>query len=404
MKILLLAYACEPNRGSEPGIGWKWAVNLASNKENEIHVLTRSNNKPLIEEYWKGNCPSNLHFHYYDLPSLLIWAKHHGFPVNLYYALWLRGCSSFAEKLNACYHFDVAHHITFGVYRDACYLYRLNVPYVLGPLGGGEATPKKLLSLYSGKEKLKEYLRSFANTLAWLNPWLHKSFNNASLILTKTQDTKDVLNKWADKTYVNLEIGINEIAEAVNENVDDVFLFVGRFTYWKGVKLALLAFRKYAKQHPSAQILFIGKGEMERDILSFAESNALKDNIKIIPWIQQDELKRYYASAKAMLFPSLHDSSGNVVLESLSFGLPVVCLDCGGPASILGDTLKGLIVSTDNADVNMVVEGLYKVMERLSVPDFRKRIGQACIVRASEMLWTDKVSKTYQFIGQKLKT
>ena len=43
-KILLSAYACEPNKGSEPEVGWKWAITL-SQLGYEVYVITRLNNK-----------------------------------------------------------------------------------------------------------------------------------------------------------------------------------------------------------------------------------------------------------------------------------------------------------------------------------------------------------------------
>ena len=52
MKILLNVYACEPNRGSEPGVGWHWAIELSKDKNKEVHVLTRANNKGVIDKFW----------------------------------------------------------------------------------------------------------------------------------------------------------------------------------------------------------------------------------------------------------------------------------------------------------------------------------------------------------------
>ena len=52
MRILLSAYACEPNKGSEPEVGWKWAITL-SKKGNEVYVITRKNNKNNIENFLK---------------------------------------------------------------------------------------------------------------------------------------------------------------------------------------------------------------------------------------------------------------------------------------------------------------------------------------------------------------
>ncbi|AST06080.1 hypothetical protein AF2641_03890 [Anoxybacillus flavithermus] len=49
-KVLLSAYACEPNRGSEPGVGWNWAIEL-SKKGYEVWVLTRANNQDVIDNF-----------------------------------------------------------------------------------------------------------------------------------------------------------------------------------------------------------------------------------------------------------------------------------------------------------------------------------------------------------------
>ena len=49
MKILLSAYACEPNKGSEPEVGWRWATELLK-FNNEVYVITRLNNKENIEK------------------------------------------------------------------------------------------------------------------------------------------------------------------------------------------------------------------------------------------------------------------------------------------------------------------------------------------------------------------
>ena len=56
-KILILAYACEPNKGSEPEVGWKWIQQIA--KFGECWVLTRANNRSVIEEELKKEDQNN---------------------------------------------------------------------------------------------------------------------------------------------------------------------------------------------------------------------------------------------------------------------------------------------------------------------------------------------------------
>ena len=70
MKILLSAYACEPNTGSEHEIGWSWIKSL-SNK-NKIYVLTRLKNKKKILKEIKLKKIKNISFLFYDLPNIFI--------------------------------------------------------------------------------------------------------------------------------------------------------------------------------------------------------------------------------------------------------------------------------------------------------------------------------------------
>lgn len=396
MKILLLAYACEPNRGSEPGIGWHWAINLASDQTKEIHVLTRTNNKNAIENYLKDNPINNLFFHYYELPTFFVWAKHHFMPINIYYALWLWRSSNLADKMNRTFNFDMAHHITFGVFRDASFLYKLKIPYIIGPVGGGDTIPNSLTKLLSLKNRIHENIRLYYNQISLLNPFLIKTFDNASLILTKTGETAMLLKRWSNKTSINLEIGIDKIIEQAEFRVDKTFLYVGRFTYLKGIKLILMAFQKYSLENPNAKLIMIGKGEMEQYIHKFCFENNLHNNIQIIPWLKQEELKQYYMSCKALLFPSLHDSSGNVVLEAISYGTPVICLDCGGPTTVLGNTLSELTVATNNVSISDVINDIYRRMSMLTTDiDKYQQISKKCSQRAQDFLWGNVVSNCY---------
>lgn len=409
MKILINAYACEPNRGSEPGVGWHWAIELSKDKNKDVHVLTRANNKEVIDDFWNvRNKPSNLFFHYYDLPNFWIWAKHHGLPVNVYYSMWLFGAGRYAKFLNNKIHFDMAHHLTFGVFRDAPFLCGLKIPYVIGPVGGGEYTPKSLMCLYgSFKRRMAEHVRKFVNKVALLNPFYYLSYNKALLILTKTDETKDALGytSFKKKAVTSLEIGIDKtnVDNSIKRN-KHVFLYVGRFISLKGIELTLLSFKDYHDRFDNnAHLMLIGKGYMKAKIEQFAVEYNLTDKIKIIDWIEQKELLYYYQSCGVMLFPSLHDSSGNVVLEAMSCGMPVVSLDCGGPAVVLGKNLKSLVVNVNDRPVSQVASAISERLNTLvSDGDTYQLISGKCVARASELLWSETVNNTYQLVEKRL--
>ena len=67
--ILVSAYGCEPLKGSEPGVGWNWVLQMA--KHNRLHVITRANNQEVIESHLPDDLKHQIIFHYYDTPKFI---------------------------------------------------------------------------------------------------------------------------------------------------------------------------------------------------------------------------------------------------------------------------------------------------------------------------------------------
>ena len=147
MRLLLSAYACEPGRGSEPGVGWNWAIELRA-LGHDVWVLTRANNQGRIEQALESlDRTRRPNFLYFDLPYWLRWWKRGGHGVRLYYYLWQIGVLRVARQAHAIHRFEAVQHLTFGVFRQPSLMGRLGIPFVLGPVGGGEQTPAGLRGL-----------------------------------------------------------------------------------------------------------------------------------------------------------------------------------------------------------------------------------------------------------------
>ncbi len=112
LNILISAYACEPYRGSEPGVGWNLSLELS--KHCDVTVITRSNNRPIIEKYLNDNPQENIKFIYYEIPKLLSWWKKGQRGVHLYYYLWQIGIFFKIKKVGFS-QFDLIHHFTLVV-------------------------------------------------------------------------------------------------------------------------------------------------------------------------------------------------------------------------------------------------------------------------------------------------
>ncbi|MGX5857996.1 glycosyltransferase family 4 protein [Dyadobacter jiangsuensis] len=397
MNVLLSAYACEPNKGSEPGVGWHWAIEVAQ-RGHAVFVLTRSNNRTAIESV----NTLGIIFIYYDLPSILVRLK----PligVNLYYMLWQIGAAYFFKKKYSHLKIDLIHHITFGVFRNVSYLpFFFDVPFAFGPVGGGESTPLRLRKSFPLYGKVLDILRDTLNFLTFYNPLYRKAIRRARYIFAKTEETfRFIPADCRDRTQIRSEIGIELLASDESkwssEQTSVDILYVGRFIYWKGAHLALKAFARLQRQIPEARMTLIGKGTDQVRLKRLVEQLSIK-NITWVDWVKQDELARYYKTSSLMLFPSLHDSSGNVVLEALSYGLPVVCLDIGGPVTIVGRNSLTVVGTKDESEDSVVEHIFVKLKHILSDQQLLAELKSQAIARASELSWSATVNAVYSAI------
>jgi glycosyltransferase involved in cell wall biosynthesis len=339
LHILLSAYACEPGRGSEPGIGWHWAVALAR-AGHDVRVVTRANNRGTIETAMANQPLPNLRFVYYDLPAWARWWKRGGRGVRVYYVLWQWGAYRAARRLCRETCFDIVHHITFGVFRHPSFMAFLPVPFVFGPVGGGETAPSPLRKTFPPRGYLLDWMRDLANRATRIDPLMTAVYRRSAVILCKTQETlQQIPSRYHRKCEVRAEVGVDEgalVRHRPREREHSHFrvLYVGRLVYWKGLHLGLMALAKFRATH-AARLTVVGSGPDEAWLRQQARQLGISDIVSWIPWMEHSAVLEIYSRYDAFLFPSLHDSSGNSVLEALSSGLPVICLEAGGPATLV---------------------------------------------------------------------
>lgn len=139
MNILLSVFECDPQKGSDSYVGWSYVMNAA--KKNEVYALTRSDNRSSIEQYCikNGIVLTNIHFIYVEQSVLFTKML---YKLNRYlgflgsYFVWQKSAYKKAKKLCKTVSIDVSHHVTIADFRCAGYLWKLNVPFVMGPIGG----------------------------------------------------------------------------------------------------------------------------------------------------------------------------------------------------------------------------------------------------------------------------
>ena len=161
--ILISAYACEPGQGSEPGVGWNFVNEMS--RHHELWVLTQSDGRLEIERELQENPNPNLHFLYFE-PfgwQLDLWKAKA--EIQLHYYLWQIQAYFVGRRLHHQVNFDLIHHVTFVKYWSPSFLSMLPIPFLWGPVGGGEAAPKPFWKDFSLRGKVYELFSDFRITL-----------------------------------------------------------------------------------------------------------------------------------------------------------------------------------------------------------------------------------------------
>lgn len=345
LKVLLSVYACAPAQGSELGVGWSTAQEMA--KHHDVWVLTQAKHRPAIEAELARNPVPNLHFVYYDL---LRW-RHgqrgihpHRFLWQLkayrtaYYYLWQLGAYRVAERLYRKVGIELAQHVTFVTYCRPSLLALLPVPFVWGPVGGGESAPRAFRSGFGLRGRILEAVRDLARWCGEHDPLVRLTARRSALALATTEQTAVRLHGLGVKevrvlTQVGLseeEIDLMSRWETHHEANLTRFVSVGRILHWKGFHLGLRAFAQ--ARLSEAEYWIVGGGPERKRLQALAEELGIAHQVKFWGKLSRDETLRKLSECHVLVHPSLHDSGGFVCLEAMALGLPVICLDLGGPA------------------------------------------------------------------------
>lgn len=121
--------------------------------------------------------------------------------------------------------------------------------------------------------------------------------------------------------------------------VGPVVLYVGRFAYEKNLLTVVEAFEAIQAAEPTAKLVLVGDGPMRHTL-----EQRCPDAI-FAGYQRGAMLAAHYASADMFLFPSLTETFGNVILEAMASGLPVVAYDTAAAAMHIRDEVNGMTVA-----------------------------------------------------------
>lgn len=387
MRILLSAYNCRPHRGSEFAIGWNWAVEL-SRLGHFVHVLTHASNQEEIEQETAKNPLPNVAFSYLDAPK---WAMKIGLgTMRLRYLLWLWVALRRARELEN--EIDLCHHVSWTSITGGSLLWKLDKPFFLGPVGGGQKAPhafKATLGDGWANERRRNFRIGFTTSF---NSIARGSLRRARAVWVANSETFSLARSlgceklfpgWDNalpSSYPPSEKPIRSSSQQLR------LVWVGGLVPIKGLSLALEAL---AGAKMPCRLTIVGDGPLARELPGWLKDLGLEDRVDWwgqVPWL---EVKRAYMENDVLLFTSLRDTSGAQFLEAMAHGMPVIALDHHGAHDWIPDN-AGIKVPVTNP--KETVAGLAAAIDRLwREPELREQMGNAAYEYAKKQTWENRV-------------
>ena len=402
MKVLVSAYACNPSGslGLHPGedlTGWRLMEQLA--RFHDLWVFTHGYNKPGISEALTGKPLPNARFIFIELPKALKWLYRIEFGQRIYYYLWQIKAWRVARKLHREVRFEATHHLTFGNDWIPSFIGAfLPVPFIWGPVGGGQRTPKPLLKEYSLYGRFAEAARNCAQGVGRRMRVRKRCLKRARAVLVCNRETRAKMpRKYQDKIMyfpvngIAAEDFVDEASGLIRDGQRFKVITAGRLHRLKGFSLAVEAFGAFAEKHPESEMVIIGEGPEERRIRGLISRLGLEDKIRILPWLPRREVLANMRSSDVFLFPSFRDGGGAVVVEAMGSGIPVVVVDSGGPGAHVSEAWG--IKVTPSSRESVVREMTVALGKLYSGPELVRKLGEAGRKRALEFYAWDKLGE-----------
>ncbi len=330
MKILLSSYSFGAGRGSEAGVGWNIASGLAR-RGHDVTVVTTT-------EFAEQN-----HAAIEDLGlDLRLWEWDEGlsdFPKRATYNRWQRRIGRRLRDALAEESFDLFHHVTFNQYRGIRDVFHVDLPWLIGPVGGAETVPVEMMNsrCLPLPRLAKEALRSFWSfdalplikrcnrsrkrglALASNAPTCHRLNNNIPLSLKNPASICPII-----------AIDEAEISEEAPERAQTPYLlFDGGLRPEKGLVLALAALAQLWRQGKRIPLRLPGiRPEQRAELAAMAGRSGLPpEAVEALDFLPRHAMLDQMRQAAAFVSTSFRDSGCMALLESVALGVPSLCLD-----------------------------------------------------------------------------
>ncbi|MFR9650544.1 MAG: glycosyltransferase [Rikenellaceae bacterium] len=391
-KILISAFACLPNWGSESGVGWHWVQEMS--KYFELWVLVHKEQVVDIEKYVKENRLDNkIHFIYYDIPFNSLFFKNGIFRwVRLYYYFWTILSNKIVKKAMEENDIKIFHHLTFGNAIWNVSKYGRKQFFIWGPIGGMETIPADYTEHYDFKNRMIESVRRIVVKIISRQSSFKKRCHNADLILCKTVDTQlSIPVQYRSKSVIFTDVAVETInavakSNAKNNTIID-YIAVGHLDAWRGFDLLIESFNEALKSSKDIRLTILGEGVFRPHLKGLINKYGIKDKVTLKGRVSKNEYDKLLSKCDVVVNSCLKEGAVTVSFDCMRYGKPLICIDTGGFTQYFSAEYS--IVLPKQSRESMI-KSLSASILKLTDRDLRNRMGAISRTMGDQFSWERK--------------
>lgn len=407
--ILISAYAISPNRGSECAVGWEFIKGLS--KYFRVHVFFCSrtpagdNYFNEILEYLDNNPIPNLVLCPIEMPRISrVWTFFHDIGLWPFYYLgynsWQRAVYR-NVKVYICDHpIDLIYQLNMIGYREPGYLWKLDKPFIWGPINGFHSIPPKFIIKMPKKVGFLQFLKFTMNEIqknVAFRP--RKIARIAQLVYCVDNLAFQTISKWGGKAKLLQETGLHKISginriSDLNNSSEVRIVWSGMISPGKALDILLNAICKL--KNTRIKLTVIGDGSQK----AFLEKKFLNKGMDIhwTGWLSKIEAHKSLQNQDLLVHTSLKEGTPHVILEALGNCIPVICHDtCGMSAVVNANNGFKLDYIDYDSSVNQLIEVLNNILNNADLINSRKRYLED---NRDSLTWESKILTVANDINQ----
>lgn len=329
-RVLVIAYACEPRRGSEPGAGWG-LVSAVSEFADSV-VLVGPAHAPAIAEWERSH--ANRHLRFVIVPEAAWPQPHNRGRISwfLAYLRWLGRAASEGKRLHAEQRFDAVFHATYSIYYLPTSAALLRLPFVWGPVGGAVTTPFRLWPLLGLRGIATELFDLVAVRALATLPATRRTWRRAGWRLVQNEATLARLpHRLQSQSSVLNHSLFTEVGPAIPRTSGGYLLSVAALEARKGVALVVAAL---ARTPAEVRLVIVGDGPSRPALELLTRKLGVSERVEFRGVVPRAQVLDLMAGATAAVFAGLREEGGLALAEAMLLGVPVIVLAHGGARTI----------------------------------------------------------------------